>query len=1266
MSTTPQAPAADLLAAMAKPSRAYQLRSWLAVVALVLFLVLYLALAGWFLFTAYRLTFGAAAPGDGPFWGYVAAGCALFLGVFMLKALFFVRRGSVGNAIEVTAADQPRLFEFLHEIAAKAGAPRPHKVFLSPHVNACVFYDLSIVNLLIPSRKNLEIGLGLVNSLTLGEFRAVLAHEFGHFAQRAMAVSRWIYTAQQIAGHLVAQRDKFDDFLVGLSHVDLRIAWVGWVLRLIVWSIRSLVETLFTGVLLIQRSLSREMEFHADLVAVSLTGSDALVHALYKLQAADDAWGRTLDFAFAQKGRGKLAKDVFALHTEIVRRMGTILNEPGYGQVATVPAERPEAHRLFKAELAQPPRMWLTHPLNHEREENAKRLYVPAQIDDRSAWELFTNAEALRERSSAELLGPADNAVASQEEPLAALEAQFGREHLKARYRGIYLNRSIVRHVARPGELHAGDGTSSDLGQIYPESLTADMDTLRVLERERGQLQAVKAGVLSVQGDAVQHRGRRLKMNDLPAAIAQVDKDIAEVEGRLHAHDRLCRAAHLQAARDLGDGWAEYLAGVIAVHHYADHAEANLRDAQGTLATIVNVETVTRKVSDAGIKRVVAAAQELFQQLEALYAQAADVKLDANLAERFGAASWSEALGALTLVAPVRDNIGDWLQACDGWVNHAAGLCGGLRTSSLEHLLATEASIAVFARHRAEVKPALAPSSVPAQYQTLLPGAERKRPSGLGWWAKFQTADGKAAAVARFAVAGCIAAAVLGFGALAGQATVSLHNGLARPVAIQFGDRKVQLGAFASTSLDLDGDRVYPVLARTLKGETIEQFDADVRGAHGNYVYNVAGASPLVEWTVVYGNGPAVPERYLGNRRWGTTTAEVRFTEPPKSVSSKYGGATRDVIEGYGKVAPGTAIDLLKSEQEQFALIASHARWDASDAPNTVTWLAAATRLPSFAAIIAARLKEAPEDIVVLRAEQDGAQGAEKQGVCARHRAAAAAAPAAPDWAYLAARCVDDVAARNALFKNGREQWPQHGWFAFAAGYTDAEWGRWKEALAAYEVALRKVPGLQERLALDTARMLRATEEGTAARMESLESVSPRLRDYRLVESGGSTENPEVKTYAALFRGNLTEALQLAKQRPESEPRLVRLAAASDGAEPALVSRALALPAGKGHDMWTLGAAVGLALREKRDATPYLEVLAQARPEQRDAMRRFVMAMQHGATPDTASPLLDGIEPELRAQGYAIGVILWGDKAPPSWRHDAKALLFMPERPYFK
>src|SRR5437868_8617353 len=119
---------ASLMSRLAKPSSAYRRRAWLAMAGLALFVLLYFALAGWFAFTAWRLTFGANAAGKDMFMGVVVGACAAFLAVFMLKAIFFVKHGGADDTIEITPAQQPQLFEFLHRLADKAGAPRPHKV----------------------------------------------------------------------------------------------------------------------------------------------------------------------------------------------------------------------------------------------------------------------------------------------------------------------------------------------------------------------------------------------------------------------------------------------------------------------------------------------------------------------------------------------------------------------------------------------------------------------------------------------------------------------------------------------------------------------------------------------------------------------------------------------------------------------------------------------------------------------------------------------------------------------------------------------------------------------------------------------------------------------------------------------------------------------------------------------------------------------------------------------------------------------------------
>ncbi|WP_435523453.1 M48 family metalloprotease, partial [Chryseobacterium indoltheticum] len=54
-----------------------------------------------------------------------------------------------------------------------------------------------------PIQKNLTIGVGLINTTTKQELKAILSHEFGHFSQRSMKVGSYVYNVNQIIFNLV-------------------------------------------------------------------------------------------------------------------------------------------------------------------------------------------------------------------------------------------------------------------------------------------------------------------------------------------------------------------------------------------------------------------------------------------------------------------------------------------------------------------------------------------------------------------------------------------------------------------------------------------------------------------------------------------------------------------------------------------------------------------------------------------------------------------------------------------------------------------------------------------------------------------------------------------------------------------------------------------------------------------------------------------------------------------------------------------------------
>jgi Zn-dependent protease with chaperone function len=1173
-----------LLAELARPNRRYRRQAWLAMASLVGFMALYAALAGWFVYSGIRMLATAGHGRNDPI-GFILGGGALFFAFFMIKSVFFIKRGAIGDAVEVTAAQQPRLFDFLNRLADAAGAPRPHRVFLTSRVNASVFYDLSLLNLIFPSRKNLEIGLGLVNALNFGEFRAVLAHEFGHFAQRAMAIGRWVYVVQQIAGHLIVHRDKLDRALRSLTFSDIRIAWIGWILSMVVWSIRSLVDSAFTIVLLMQRALSREMEFQADLVAVSIAGSDAPIHALYRLQAADDSWDRAVRFAADEHHRGRPPLDVFALQSRIETRMGALRNDPIYGPIPEVPVETAASHRLFTPSFAEPPRMWRTHPLNHEREANAKSRYVAAPLDRRSAWVLFDDAEALRRQLSAALFEKTEAAPAPIEDSLARLDFSFDTEKLKPQYRGLYYSRALARYALVAAELYdpAPVLDAAAFDTLYPPELVEAPERLRNLDKELARLRALQNGALTVEGGALRYRDQTVNRRSLPGLIATVTAERDAARDALLAHDRRCRNLHRAAAAKLGGGWQDYLEGLIAVIHYTEHTEADLRDAQALMRNTLAIETAIRQVGSGGIERILADANKLYWTLEKVYGSAGSLLLDEKLALRSGIQNWPERLGTFKLNSASRANINDWLKVVDGWVNLPASSCSHLHARALDLLLATEAMLAAHLRTETVPEPAPAPSRVPQSYATLLPGAERKGRTKLSPWARFRTGSGTVYGLARGAVALAIIGTVLGAGWSAQLTTLVIHNGLDRTVRVHLDHEVAILSPFASTSRRIAPYGSYSIVVETQEGKQIEATALDVNTVAGALVYNIAGASPLYEWTAIYGPAGERPPNRIGAPTRYPSNAEFLFTEPPKSLSAdKNHGTTRLVLSAPGDDAPEVALNVLSGEGDRQHVIAAHARWDTTDGRHTLEWLWLAQQQPGFWPLLQLRLDERPNDVLLRRMEQDSIAVANKPALCTTTAEQSRQAPNDADLAYLALRCQPETPAKEQGFIDAYRRWPQNGWLALGAAYAQAGGAHWQAAVAPFEAALHALPAMRDGIGLEAARVKRMA--GSAV----LATLAPDSRQLDLalrIEAGNSDLKPPfLKAYSVLANGQITQALDLAKNDQDTAARLLWLAAGSDGADPALVPRALTQQ--EGIDLGTLWIAAALAARSHKDASP--------------------------------------------------------------------------------
>jgi hypothetical protein len=285
---------------------------------------------------------------------------------------------------------------------------------------------------------------------------------------------------------------------------------------------------------------------------------------------------------------------------------------------------------------------------------------------------------------------------------------------------------------------------------------------MRDLEEEKLLLDALARGVLEAPGGVIRHRGDEVRRRELPALVAKVEHELSGARGPIEGHDREVRAVHYAAAEQLGGGWPAYHRALVAAMHYADHRQFDLDDAVGAFNNVLAVVLADQKVTQREAERAVLAGGELHDVLASIFGESLEVELPTILrAEMDLEGSWIEALGSFELPPPDLTNLGEWIGAAMSYARGVSGMLGMMSTAALNELLRVECELARLVRSGESAPEAPPVPRIPPRYPTRLDGEERPRQERLGWWDRFQIADGVVPATLRFAVAGAIVGSVL-------------------------------------------------------------------------------------------------------------------------------------------------------------------------------------------------------------------------------------------------------------------------------------------------------------------------------------------------------------------------------------------------------------------------------------------------------------------------------------------------------------------------
>lgn len=177
------------------------------------------------------------------------------------------------EGIKLEKADAPVLFQTIEEIARSVSGPSIHSVYLTSEFNAAI-RQVPRLGLFGWFRNDLIVGMPLMQSLSMEQFRAVLAHEMGHLSGHHGKVSSWIYGSRSSWLQLLESLEKDRSFAVLLFT------------KFFSWFVPYFDACSFV--------LARKHEYEADRLALNATSKDAAATALI----ATDLRARNLEKNF--------------------------------------------------------------------------------------------------------------------------------------------------------------------------------------------------------------------------------------------------------------------------------------------------------------------------------------------------------------------------------------------------------------------------------------------------------------------------------------------------------------------------------------------------------------------------------------------------------------------------------------------------------------------------------------------------------------------------------------------------------------------------------------------------------------------------------------------------------------------------------------------------------------------------------------------------------------------------------------------------------
>ncbi|MCC6286419.1 MAG: M48 family metalloprotease [Chitinophagaceae bacterium] len=466
--------------------------------------------------------------------GLIAVGGSVIF--FLIKFIFAVSKNENPGRVEIKEAEQPRLFALIRELTQQTNTLFPKKIFLSPDVNACVFYNSGFWSMFLPVRKNLEIGLGLVNSVNMSEFKAVLAHEFGHFSQKSMKLGSFTYNVNRVIYNMLYENNSYTSFLSSWGNIHGLLAILAMATSKIAQGIQWILRKMYAVINKNYMGLSREMEFHADAIAASVAGGNNIISGLSRIEIAQNCYNSAINKAGEMLKQHKKSKNIFNNQLTIFQ---TMAKEHKLDITKELPDITYQFVASFSTSRVNFKNQWASHPTLEERKASVDKLHMNSEPDITRAWSAFDKPEQLQEMLTDKIY----TNVTMEKEPVLYDHIEFEELYNKDRdqyilpevYKGFYDGRYIDVKDWNLDEISATAPVKT-FNEIFTDE---NSGLFKSVKQNESDIDIVKAiANKQIDTETFDFDGEKYNAADAETVIKKLEDDIANQKKTLSDLDK--------------------------------------------------------------------------------------------------------------------------------------------------------------------------------------------------------------------------------------------------------------------------------------------------------------------------------------------------------------------------------------------------------------------------------------------------------------------------------------------------------------------------------------------------------------------------------------------------------------------------------------------------------------------------------------------------------------------------------------------------------